>query len=91
MDGKSEKPPGEHGEEEWVLTPGGWRPKSKVRHVPPGCHVSAEGGRLRIIRTATGEVVEDLGEVSETGPPPMRRAGPMSARQDQDECGDDGE
>jgi hypothetical protein len=46
-----------------VLTPGGWRPKSKVFRVEPGHHIDAEGGRLRVIHTATGKVVRDFGEI----------------------------
>ena len=49
--------------EELVLTPGGWRPKSKVYKVEPGHHVEVQDGRLKVIHTATGKVVADLGEV----------------------------
>ncbi len=52
------------GQEELVLTPGGWRPKSKVHRVEHGHHVSGKGGRLQIIETATGKVIKDLGEAS---------------------------
>ncbi len=48
-----------------VLTPGGWRPKSKVYHVEPGYHIDGGGGRLKIIHTATGKVIADLGETPE--------------------------
>jgi hypothetical protein len=47
-----------------VLTPGGWRPKSQVHRLEPGHHISGKGGRLKIIETATGNVVKDLGETS---------------------------
>jgi hypothetical protein len=49
--------------EEHVLTPGGWRPKSKVHFVEPGHHISGEGGRLKIIQTESGKVIKDLGVV----------------------------
>lgn len=52
--------------DELVLTPEGWRPKSKVHHIEPGQHVEVEGGRLKIIDTTTGKIIEDLGEISET-------------------------
>ena len=45
-----------------VLTPGGGRPRSLVHTLEPGHHVSLKDGRVRIIETATGKVVEDLGE-----------------------------
>jgi hypothetical protein len=47
-----------------VLTPGGWRPRTQVHRVEHGHHISGKGGRLRIIETATGTVVKDLGEAS---------------------------
>ncbi len=50
-------------EEELVLTPGGWRPKSKVHKLEAGHHVSGEGNRLKIIHTESGKVVADLGEI----------------------------
>jgi len=64
------------GTDELVLTPGGWRPKSKVHHVQPGQHIDGTGGRLRIIETATGKVVKDLGEIAEAEPakPKKRRS-----------------
>jgi hypothetical protein len=49
-----------------VLTPGGWRPKSKVAKVEPGHHVEVQDGRLKVIHTATGEVVVDLGAIPKT-------------------------
>jgi hypothetical protein len=49
-----------------VLTPGGFRPRSQVHQVPPGHHVSGEGGRLKVVETDTGKVLRDLGEVSTT-------------------------
>jgi hypothetical protein len=51
-------------DDELVLTPGGWRPKSKVHQLAPGQHISGKDGRLRIIETATGRVVKDLGPTS---------------------------
>jgi hypothetical protein len=51
------------GENELVLTPGGWRLKSKTFKLEPGQHVAVQEGKLRVIRTATGEVVADLGPV----------------------------
>jgi hypothetical protein len=67
---KSNDSPKEKGKQtekdELVLTPGGWRPKSKVHHVGPGQHVDVEDGRLKIIDTATGKIIEDLGEIQET-------------------------
>jgi hypothetical protein len=57
-------PPSQAEKDELVLTPGGWRPKSKVHRLEPGHHVSGKGGRLRVIETATGKVIKDLGEVS---------------------------
>jgi len=61
-----------------VLTPGGLRPRSLVHQLEPGQHVSVEGGRVRIIETATGKVVKDLGESAkaEEGEPP---SGPARA------------
>ena len=51
--------------EELVLTPGGWRPKSKVHFVEPGQHVSGEGGKLAIVQSATGKTVKDLGALGQ--------------------------
>ncbi len=45
-----------------MLTPGGGRPRSLVYTLEPGQHVSLKDGRVRIIETATGNVVKDLGE-----------------------------
>jgi hypothetical protein len=64
----SEKGTGQNEKEELVLTPGGWRPKSKTHFIEPGYHVREENGRLKKVCTATGEVVEDLGEVPKTEP-----------------------
>ena len=55
--------PGKNERDELVLTPGGWRPRSRVHHVEPDHHVSAEGGRLKIVHSATGRIIKDLGEV----------------------------
>ena len=48
--------------EDVVLTPGGARPRSLVRELEPGQHISLKDGHVRIIETATGKVVKDLGE-----------------------------
>ena len=53
-------------ETDLVLTPGGWRLKSKVFKVEPGHHVEVQDGRLRVINTATGEIVADLAAVPKT-------------------------
>ncbi len=66
--------------DELVLTPGGWRPKSKVFKVEPGHHVEVQEGRLRVIHTAAGKVIADLGEVPKenaentNGGQPMNKA-----------------
>jgi hypothetical protein len=52
------------GADEFVLTPGGWRPRSKTFKLEPGHHVDMKDGTLRVVRTATGEVVADLGPIS---------------------------
>jgi hypothetical protein len=54
-----------HGEEirmadEYVITPGGFRPKGRVHMIEPGYLVSGEGGRLRKVHFLGG-VVADLG------------------------------
>ena len=54
-----------------VLTPGGWRPKSKVHRVEPGQVVSLAGGRLKIVHAESGKVVRDLGAIPK---PPRRKA-----------------
>jgi Hemopexin len=58
---------------ELTLTPGGARPRSLVYRLQPGEHISTEGGRVRIIKTATGEVVKDLGD---TGTPTTNESAP---------------
>ncbi len=59
-----------------VITPGGLRPRSMVHLLQPGQHVSVKDGRVRVIETATGNVVKDLGESAKPedgeGPPPQR-------------------
>ena len=45
-----------------VITPGGPRPRSRTYQLRPGEHISLKDGRIRIIETATGRVVKDLGE-----------------------------
>jgi hypothetical protein len=54
----------EEGQADLVVTPGGWRPKSETHRLEPGQHISGKGARLRIIETATGKVVKDLGPSS---------------------------
>jgi hypothetical protein len=67
MGNSSSKQKGQSSEkEDLVLTPGGWRPKSTVFKVEPGQHVEVQDGRLRVIRTATGEVIADLGVIPKT-------------------------
>ena len=58
-----------------VLGPGGLRPRSLTHELKPGEHVSVKGGRVRIIETATGKVVKDLGEV---GKPVEDEGGPAT-------------
>lgn len=66
MGNSSSKQKGQSSEkEDLVLTPGGWRPKSKVFKVDPGHHVEVQDGRLKVIHTATGRVVADLGGAPE--------------------------
>ena len=62
--------------EDLVLTPGGWRSKSKVVKVEPGQHAEVQEGRLKVIQTETGEIVADLGAVGE-GAETVRSGGPM--------------
>jgi hypothetical protein len=50
-------------ESELILTPGGWRPRSKVHLLKPGQHVSGKGGKLRVIDTQTGKVVKEVGRL----------------------------
>lgn len=61
--------------EELVLTPGGWRPRSKVHYVEPGQHVSGHGGRLAIVQSATGKTVRDLGALPKAAKEKTKRAG----------------
>jgi hypothetical protein len=63
--------PDKNGKDDHVLTPGGWRPKSKVHFLEPGNHISGEGGRLKIIHTDSGKIIKDLGVLSKV-PPPKR-------------------
>jgi hypothetical protein len=69
-------------ESELVVTPGGWRPKSQVHRVEPGQHISGKGRRLKIIETATGKVIKDLGDLStkkhSRAEPPAKNAGAMA-------------
>jgi hypothetical protein len=57
-------------DDEIVLTPGGWRPKSTVHRIEPGHHLSGKDGRLRKIHTASGKSVADFGELSHNPHPP---------------------
>ena len=60
----SENMPQQDLDDKPVLTPGGWRPKSKVHLVKPGEHVSGKEGNLRIIDTKSGKITRDLGKIS---------------------------
>ena len=60
-----------------VLTPGGWRSKSKVVKVEPGQHAEVQDGRLKVINTETGDIVADLGVVGKEGTETGRGGGPM--------------
>ena len=53
-------------DEDLVLTPGGWRPKSKVYKIEPGQHIDGRDGHLKIVDTATGKIINDLDEIPET-------------------------
>lgn len=46
-----------------VLTPGGWRPSSKVGRVSPGEHIGVNNGRLSRIDNTTGQVNRDFGTI----------------------------
>lgn len=52
--------------DELVLTPGGWRPKSKVHHIGKGHHVIVEDGKFKKVHTETGKVVAVLDDVKPT-------------------------
>jgi hypothetical protein len=71
--GKGSRKKKQQEKDDLVLTPGGWRPKSKVHHVEPGQHIDAEGGRLKIIDTATGKIIEDLGEIAQVKSPKQKK------------------
>ncbi len=67
MGSGSSKPKGKPAQDtDLVLTPGGWRPRSTVIQVEPGQHVAVQEGRIRVIETATGKVIADLGPMPET-------------------------
>jgi hypothetical protein len=69
------------GGKDHVLTPGGWRPKSKTFEVQPGQHVAVQDGKLQVIHTATGEVVADLGAADkETAAKSGRRLGSVKRK-----------
>jgi hypothetical protein len=73
---RPKRPVRPHDNTDLVVTPGGTRPRSLVQELLEGQHISTKDGRVRIIETATGNVVKDLGETGtaapedETGPPP---------------------
>ena len=84
---KTSKP---ENEDELVLTPAGWLPKSKVRFIKPGQHIDGSGGKLKIVDTATGEVVEDLGEIPAEAPekPKNRKPGGKPRAKKEKKAGD---
>jgi len=53
-------------QDDLVLTPGGWRPKSKALHIEEGHHVLAEDGKLKKVHTASKTVVQELDDVKKT-------------------------
>src|SRR6266436_9690582 len=65
-----------------VLTPGGWRPKSSVHHIPPGYHIDFGRGRPKIVHTATGKVIKELGEIPQFGSGSVKsmKRGPTASR-----------
>jgi hypothetical protein len=86
----STRPPkkqrGSERKEDLVLTPGGRRPSSRVHKVEPGQHAEVQGGHMKVIDTATGNVVADLGPVTQapvkarSSGGPMKKAGPKPAK-----------
>ncbi len=46
--------------EDLVLTPGGWRPRDRVRHIPPTTVLDGTNSHLRLLQPS-GEVLADLG------------------------------
>ena len=63
--GKSANEPAKpQNDDEMVLTPGGWRQRSQVHFIEKGHQISGKEGKLKIIETATGKEVKDLGEKS---------------------------
>ena len=58
-----------------VLTPGGWRPQSKVHRLEPGHAVSMAGGRLKIVHAESGRVIKELGVVPKA---PKNKKAPKS-------------
>jgi hypothetical protein len=63
--------------EDLVLTPGGWRSKSKVCKVQPGQHAEVQEGRLKVIDTESGKVIADLGVVGKEDAGAARGGRPM--------------
>jgi hypothetical protein len=62
--------------EDVVHTPGGVRPRDLVQILQDGEHISLKDGHVRIIETATGKVVKDLGPVATAGeesPPEIQK------------------
>ena len=74
---RPKRPVRPHDKTDLVLTPGGMRPRELVHELLEGQHISTKGGRVRIIETATGNVVKDLGETPTA--PPEDETGPPSA------------
>ena len=50
-----------------VLTPGGWRPASKVGRVDAGEHLTVVNDRLSKVDDATGRLVKDFGVIERKG------------------------
>lgn len=59
-------------------------PHKRVHILEPGHHVSAKGGRARIIETATGTVIKDLGEI---GKPKKPAASQIRSRDSESSAG----
>jgi hypothetical protein len=56
-------PPVDVQNKDLVLTPGGWRPASKVGRVAAGEHLEVSGERLNKVSDATGKVIQDFGAI----------------------------
>jgi hypothetical protein len=79
MTDESEKSHASEPEEEMVLTPGGLRPSSGVAKVEPGQHGTIEDGRLKVVETASGRIVADVGAAGNEPAPTSRRGRAMKA------------